>query len=292
MADHAEESESGLPKVAPFLEVRIERIEDEADLLGLCAGYELGAWRATQFASYLSEHLPQFALPIEEWDNINSATAVRQLARAARTIYTTPKYQNRGEVGELLLFAIMREFYDSIPIISKFYFKSSSNDTVKGFDAVHVVLNNGNLELWLGEVKFYSNISAAVRDVIAELHDHLETNFLREEFMWIDHKIGDEIDKVQEIRGLLDAGTSLDEVFAVLNIPVLLTYRSPTINGHSAVDDTYLEAIASELSSHFDSFRSKTLPTKVAIHLFLVPLEGKARLLKAFDDKLKALQAL
>jgi hypothetical protein len=151
-------AKSSKPKVKPFLEVRIKRTEAEADLLGLCAGYEASQWRAEGLAKALLRSLPQFALPIEQWHSFNTATGVEQLARAARAIYTTTKYHNRGEVGELLLFSIMREHYNSEPIVSKFYFKSSANDTVKGFDAVHVVSNGNEPELWLGEVKFYTTL--------------------------------------------------------------------------------------------------------------------------------------
>ncbi|MEN3029932.1 Hachiman antiphage defense system protein HamA [Chromobacterium amazonense] len=36
--------------------------------------------------------------------------------------------------------------------ISKIYFKDAVNNTVKGFDAVHVLATQNGLELWLGEV--------------------------------------------------------------------------------------------------------------------------------------------
>lgn len=280
------------PKVKPFLLVRITRAESEADLLGLCAGYEAAVWRADGLARTLIRNLPQFALPIEKWSDFNTATGVEQLSRAARAIYTTDKYENRGEVGELLLFSIMREHYNSEPIVSKFYFKSSSNDTVKGFDAVHVVHGNAGAELWLGEVKFYSNISAAMRDVLAELKKHLDIDFLHDEFMWVDQKMGDGHAGADTIRHLLDDSTSLDEVFKIMHIPILLTYKSKTVCAHSADDEAYKDAISEEISNHFDTFRAMGLPTNVGIHVFLVPLAGKAVLLKAFDDQLKALQTI
>jgi Cap4 SAVED domain len=267
-------------------------VETEADLLGLCAGYESGSWRSEAFAKHLIRHLPQFFLPIEEWDNFNTATGVEQMARAARAIYTTDQYHRRGEVGELILFSIMREHYDSEPLVAKFYFKSSANDTVKGFDAVHVVSGEEGPELWLGEVKFYTTIAAAIRDVLTELMEHLETDFLREEFMWIEQKMGDGTAHHAQIRRLLDDSTSLDEVFKVLHIPILLTYRSKTISAHSMADQSYIKEIAAELSNHFDSFRDKELPKHVHIHLVLVPLAGKAHLLHSFDERLKALQGL
>jgi hypothetical protein len=250
------------PKVKPFLEVRLQRTEAEADLIGLCAGYETGAWRADSFAMALIRNLPQFALPIEHWKSFNTATGVEQLARAARAIYTTDKYERRGEVGELMLFSIMREHYDSEPIVSKFYFKSSSNETVKGFDAVHVVSHTDGPELWLGEAKFYSNLAAAIRDVVSELEKHLQNEYLRDEFMWVDQKMGGGTSHSEEIRRLLDDNTSLDEVFNVLHVPILLTYKSLTISQN------------------------------VRVHIVLVLLLGKARLLKAFDERLKSLQSL
>lgn len=267
-------------------------METEAELLGLCAGYEAGTWRAEGLARYLIRNLPQFALPIEEWDNFDTATGVEQLARAARTVYTTKKYERRGEVGELLLFSIMRECYDSEPIVSKFYFKSSGNDTVKGFDAVHVVSRESGPELWLGEVKFYTQLSAAIRDVLAELKDHLTIDFMRDEFMWIEHKMGDGTSHADEIRRLLDDSTSLDEVFKVLHIPILLTFRSACVNEHSIVDAKFEKAIAAELISHFVFFRKQNLPQNIHVHLFLLPMAGKALLLQAFDQRLKTLQAL
>lgn len=280
------------PTVKPFLKVRVERHEDEADLLGLCAGFEAGSWRAEGLSKHLIRNLPQFALPIEEWDAFDSATGTEQLARAARAIYTTTKYQNRGEVGELMLFSIMRQYYRSEPIVSKFYFKSSANETVKGFDAVHVVSGAQTPELWLGEVKFYTRLSAAMRDVIKELQDHMKIDFLKDEFMWIENKMGGGTIHAQRVRELLDDSTSLDQVFDVLHIPILLTYKSDTINQHHTEDQEYEEAIAMELSGYFDAFRQKDLPNSVRIHLILVPLAAKARLLQAFDDRLKALQGL
>jgi hypothetical protein len=261
-------------------------------LLGLCAGYESGSWRAEAFAKHLIRNLPQFFLPIEEWDNFHTATGVEQMARAARAIYTTDQYQHRGEVGELLLFSIMREYYDSEPLVAKFYFKCAANDTVKGFDAVHVVSGEDGPELWLGEVKFYTRVSAAIRDVLGELRDHLDTDFLREEFMWIEQKMGDGTAHHARIRRLLDDSTSLDEVFKVLHIPILLTYKSSTVRAHTVEDEAYTTEIAKEISKHFDVFRDRELPKHVRVHLFLVPLAGKAHLLRAFDERLKALQGL
>ena len=114
---------------------------------------------------------------------------MRLIKKAAVTVYTTEKYKKRGEFGELLLHALIREVFNSQPAISKLYFKTSTNETVKGFDAVHVVANDDGLELWLGEVKFYEDIHQAIYAVIPELQSHTDGDWLRREFILIDSKI-------------------------------------------------------------------------------------------------------
>lgn len=76
-----------------------------------------------------------------------------------------------------------------MPLISKIFFKDSPNDTVKGYDSVHVVEVPDGLDLWLGEVKFYDDAAGVARDVIKELHGHTRIDYLRTEFTAIWRKI-------------------------------------------------------------------------------------------------------
>jgi hypothetical protein len=142
-----------------FLEIRAQKIDVSPTLIGLCAGYEAGSWRAQQLVSHMMEWLPDFALTYEERRSFGTQNAVRRMRKAAHTIYKTEKFAKRGEFGELLLHIAIRQIFNTVPAISKIYYKDSSNDTVKGFDAVHVVVSEGSLELWLGEAKFYDNVT-------------------------------------------------------------------------------------------------------------------------------------
>lgn len=274
------------------LDVRAQNDERLPTLLGLCAGYERGRWRASEFSRDLLRHLYQFIFPASEWGAVNSATGMDMLVEAAEALYSTPKYENRGEIGELMLFAILRANYGSLPIVSKLFFKTADNDTVKGFDAVHFVEGATGLELWLGEVKFYKNIVAAIRDVMKELHDHLEADYLRREFAWVGTKMVKGVSRYDEIAELLSKNTSLDKVFPTIHVPVLLTYESPTVSAHDIVDAEYEHEIRAELEKHSASFNAKCGIDHIAIHLILVPMHTKADLLDNFDARLKALQAI
>lgn len=276
----------------PFLSVIVHDLAVSPSNSALCAGYEGGAWRQEQFVDHLFEWLPEFALSWREREAFTDSTAVSLLRNAANVVYETDKYSKRGEFGELILHAAVRQLFNSEPAISKIFFKSAVNETVKGFDSVHVVDVGGDLELWLGEAKFYSDVGAAIRDVVTELQDHVDSDYLRTEALLIMNKIDDAWPWAEKLRSLLDPRTSLDEVFAAMTIPVLLTYDSPTIKAHSVSDAAYLAAIQAEVTSHWQSFASKKLPTNVRIRLILMPLHTKADLVKALHDRLETWQLI
>ncbi len=276
----------------PFLEVRVEKLDLQPSLIGWCAGFEGGKWRSDLLAKHLIEWLPEFALRYSEWKDLSSYDAVRLLGRAAKSVYTSPKYKNRGELGEILLHAMIRQKFKSIPAISKYFYKDSNNDTVKGFDAVHVIQDNSNFELWLGEVKFYKEVTSAIRDVVKELKDHSQRDYLRSEFTAITNKLDNRLSISQPLKELLHPNNSLDKIFKQICIPVLLTYNSEILTKHTELCAEYEKEFEAELLQYRDKFAENELPSNVVIHLFLFPLQEKEVLITKFDEVLKACQSL
>jgi hypothetical protein len=215
---------------------------------------------------------------------------VELLRRAAMAVCNTEKYAQRGEIGELVLHVVMRQCCRTDPAISKIYFKDAANDTVKGFDAVHVLQFESSLELWLGEAKFYDSIQRAIRDVVAELRRHTEHDYLRSEFAAIQGKIDPLWPHAERLRKLIDPQTSLDEVFDALCIPVLLTYDSQTVQAFSRWSEEYRTAFEREVTKAYSDFCERVAPLELRVHLFLVPLHSKRELVEAFHRSLQACQ--
>lgn len=259
-------------------------------LLGLCAGYERNAWRGEPFAEYLIEWLLDFVFTEEEQAELTSASARRALRRAASQLYQTEKYGRRGEFGELLLHVVLRQYFGTLPAVRKIYFKDAPNDTVKGFDAVHVVASGEDLELWLGEVKFYTNLAAAIRDVVEELQKHSATDYLRTEFSLLLNKLDPVFPHFERLERLLDPTRSLDDVFARVRVPVLLTYDSATTARHVSHCDEYFDEISNELLAAHAKFAGENVPPELVVHLVLVPLATKSKLVTALHEKLTGLQ--
>lgn len=279
-------------KPTPFWEIRRHNIGTKG-LSGLCVGYERGNWRDEAFAEYIMEWLPEFSLNSKERDSLTHANAVEKLRKAAKLVYKTEKFKNRGEFGEIFLHAAIRSVFESVPAISKIYYKSSHNETVKGFDCVHIVGPIDNLELWIGEVKFYKSITNAIRDVIKELKDHLDLDFLRDEFVLISNKLEPSDQHIIEVRQLLSERRSMDDIFKCLCLPILLTYESDTILNHNKICEEYISEFEAEIQKHYELFCTKAKNIlNIRFHLFLLPVEDKEKLVSILDEKLKAWQTI
>ena len=281
----------------PFLEIRVRDFSATPGLTAVCAGYEMGNWRAEQLAFHLLEWLPEFALSYQDRQAMTPANALRLVTKAAHAIYntqtaSTAHRDRRGEIGEILLHAAIRQVFRTEPAISKFFFKDTANQTVHGFDSVHVVADGKALELWLGEVKFYKDISSAIREVVKELHDHFDGSYLRSEFTFITNKLDPAWPHFETLLSLLDQNSSLDRVFKAIVVPVFLTYESPVLGSHAEVSDNYLAELEDEVRQHYGSFVRKSLPESIRIELILFPMKLKEDLVQAFDRRLEACQTM
>ena len=283
-----------------FLDIVCHEINSKiGDELALCAGFERGEWRNDQFAGHIIEWLPEFALKHSELDEIGHHNAMKMVSKAAKLVYQTEKYGRRGEFGEILLHIAIRQVYETIPAITKIYYKTAANETVKGFDAVHIIRKNNELELWIGEAKFYKDVTAAITEACKEIVDHLETDYLRNEFLLIKNKIDPSWPEAEPLRALLHENVSLDDVFKRACIPVLLTYESKVVKDSVQADDEYKNNLKTEMKAAYEKMRT-TIDEKyqthyktalpITIHIILIPLKEKAVLIESLHKRLKALQ--
>lgn len=278
---------------APLLRVVASDLDLEPTLTALCAGFESGQWRFDALARHLFEWLPDFAFTRSELASFSHTNASQFLSRAAHAVYESDRYRHRGEFGELLLHAILRQEFGSQAAVSKVFFKDTANATVHGFDAVHVVVEpTGTLELWLGEVKFYGDASKAMTDVARELREHTDRDWLRSEFLAVANKIEPDWEHADALRELIHRNRSMDEIIDRIRIPVLVTYDSGTVAAAERSTTAYLSTIEEEVREHQRRFARRRLPKEVVIHLLLVPLADKQRLVTALDARLKLYREL
>lgn len=278
-----------------FFKIIVHEEESMPTLMGICAGFENGEWRGKRLADNLFNCIPDFCLSYSEIHEVDSTEWLDKLRKAVAMIYNSEKYKNRGEFGELLLHYILKDFYKTIPAISKMYFKDGPNETVKGFDAVHVIENGeGSLDLWLGEVKFYKDASQAIKDVIPEIEEHFAHDYLRTEFIAITNKLDKESPFYEKLSQLISPDTSLDDIFERICVPVLITFNSKVIDKHTKYTNAYREEMKTEMEKYFNLFESQfeKLGIDIEVHLFLLPLKTKETFVQMLNNKLNLWQQL
>lgn len=272
----------------PFLEVRCQTLDLAPAALGLCAGYEGGAWRSERLADHLFQWLPFVALNQEHQLALGSTNFVEMLRIACAHIYNTKKTVTRGELGELMLHLSCIQQFNTLPIICKLILKSSSNDTVKGFDGVHLLEKGSEFELWLGESKFYTDPEDAIREAVKSIKDHILSAFLTTEKAMIFGHIPPDIPHHSAVVKLFKSQTSGDELLKRSVFPVLIAYESTSVSSHTVVADPYVQSLREEVEKLRQYFGERAKEIKLRFELIFVPLGSKKAVVESFDKKLEA----
>lgn len=277
-----------LPCPPAFLEVRSTDIKLPPHLRSLCAGFDLGKWRRDELITHLLNWLPSFCLTEREYADRIAIEPATIMGQAARRLYTTEKYQRRGEIGELLLHIACRQTFKTIPVICKLVYKSSYNDTVKGFDMVHMVpaANELGAEIWLGESKFYLDPQAAIKEAFNSVTEHLDPNFLKQEKSLIAGKIPDDLPNREAVARAFSDRERLDTLISHGIFPILIAYDSNSVRNYSS-EKTYLENLVLELAPLKKFAEEAKLPHPITVQILAIPLGDKADFQEKFDARLK-----
>jgi uncharacterized protein DUF1837 len=273
-----------------FLEERhIENKKSPASRI-CCAGFELEVWRSQQFADHLVEWLPDYALIEDELDT-NHGNAFVKLRQAAIRVYTSEKFKKRGEAGEIALHAICRDFFNTIPISPRVFYKSTSNDVVKSFDLVHVNFpKQKEFEIWLGESKLYTDANGAVLAAIASIKDHLEKGFLTNQKLILGPQIPKSTPNYDKIIKVFKTQTSIDDFLSSAVFVVGILCDSDAVKSTKSVTPKYIQAAIEELNAIVEKISSTKFGVQLKIQVVYVPLADKKNFFTAFDQRLKALQ--
>jgi len=270
-----------------------ERIRDVA-LRAYYVGFDQQQFRLEPLAKVIMDVLPEFALGVYQGASVPVNEVMPRLRAAALRIYSTDKYQRRGEFGELILHLLLRDFCQSIPLVSKIYFKDADNVPVHGFDAIHVVVDGQSKQLWLGESKLYDDGPSGIASLLEDLKTHVEADYLRKEFALISPKLPDSHPDVAYWRNQLHENQKLETILDSVCIPMVCTYTGAFYGQHSDNTTLCLDAFAAECIKLRDAFHSGVAQTKtkVRVLLLLLPVASKANLVTALHKRLQALQAI
>lgn len=265
----------------------------DADLRVFDAGFDQNTYRLKPLAEVIIRALPEFAFGYNPTGTSDSKI-IDRLKDAAESLYKTDLYKSRGEFGELILHLLLRDFCNTIPLISKIFFKDTDNASVHGFDAVHVVDDGDKKSLWLGEAKIYQDGAKGISELASDLTKHFSEDYLRSEFVLIRKKLELLDQSVVTDKDywldLMHKHTTIDKVFTSITIPMLCVYDSEIYSSHTEVSEKYIFELTNEAKKLKDDFKKKTISTTLNVVLLLLPIPSKEDLVEMLHNKLKNIQ--
>lgn len=300
--------------------VVVARIEED-DLSSFYVEPDIGDegklyYPCRELAEYIMEAIPEYVYAYHENMNIPQGSAVRILREAARSIYKIKEFElarkaylendqlalqeiegknlRSGEFGEILLHVLLRDFKQTIPLISKVYFKDSVGVPAHGFDAVHVSPNDK--VLWLGESKFYSKAKDGLDKLIEDLNKHINKDYLDEQFLIIKKQLlNSHHTQRDEWIEVLSHCDMLKEKLNIINIPLLCTYPDATfyqnlLTSRDREAFEYHETSIRDLKDYFENCNKIRLRNYTNIVLFLFPVRDKVELVKELHMRLFSMQ--
>ncbi len=144
--------------------------------------------RERDFIRLISDLFAQYALPKKDYLKLKPED-IRRIFRKARERYTTS--DNTGELGEIILFALLETERNAPQVLSKMALKTSGKIHVLGLDAIHIGVNNGEICRYYGESKTNSNHKDGIRNAVNDISKYHQKPARLEHEMYL---ISDHID--------------------------------------------------------------------------------------------------
>lgn len=268
-------------------------------LLSLVNDYEDGEWRRQKFEHFIWNNIKETALSQTEKEALIGDEQTI-LTKSAKNLRLLEGEESGGEIGEILLYGIMKKYYSALPVVPKIFYKQNRQDFAKGADSIHITLNSdGTFSLWLGEAKFYNSIDdTRLNSIVGSVHNMFIKDKLRKELNIVtsikdlELFIKDE-NLLTQIKHKLSDGISLDEIKQQLHVPILILHECNITKNNSGCYEEYKRKIEEEHIKKAETFMGKQDKkftdvynyNEIKFHLILFPVPDKAILVDRFYKK-------
>lgn len=298
----------------------ISKIQED-DLNSFLIDFDMGddgkaLYQLEEFTKAIVNTIPEYVFAQYENLDIPQTDAVEKIREAAKSMYKISDYDlmrrwylendmsvksridqigvsRRGEFGELILHLLLRDFKNTIPLISKVYFKDAAGVPAHGFDAVHITPQDGIM--WLGESKFYTDSKLGIKKLLEDLNQHFKRDYLNEQFVIIKKNVeNNSIPQRDEWIEKLTHCNKLSDKLNMINIPLLCTYPHDIYELFDSFESDesieYHKKNIYELKDYFESRNNHPLKNNLNIILLLFPIRDKKELMIKLHERLWHMQ--
>lgn len=198
-----------------------------------------------------------------------------------------------GFFGEVLLFLFLQYFHNADTVISRgWFYQPTAKSEVTGYDTYQIVdHNNGAIDLWFGEVKFYQSYKDAIKKILDKVSVSLSDDYLESNILTISQHLK-EVNPRSKIDTIIQAWQENPSIVIkdeLLKYNMTLVYPMLVLfdDGNKAYDDVIKEVVEFINSEYPSISYSIAVPTK--LFFMLLPVNSaksiKTQVLSWIDTK-------
>lgn len=271
-------------------------------ILSLINDFEEGKWRFSKFQNFVWDNIADTALSFRERNSLieKGHSSLVEAAKKLRLTDLSKDQTSQGsELAEIILYGIMKNHYEALPVVPKIFYKQNKQDNAKGADSVHIVIEKDNdFSLWFGEAKFYNSIDdGRLNEIIVSIENCLQIDKLQKENSIItnlsdlDEFLKTNPELYKKIITLLSPKSSIDLIKPKLHIPILLLHECPITAKATELTDDFKDEIinfhknraASFFAKQINKLHSKIHKYKeIHFHIILFPVPAKQPIIDQF----------
>lgn len=258
--------------------------------------------KSSELLDILMNSLLEFVFGIR-YRNIQNPKEHKKFFNACEKLYKEPKARNskkEGDLGEIILHALLRKYLGTIPFAGRFYFAVDKNTSPKSFDIVNVLPSESKNILVLGESKMYADAKGGIDALADDIKKHFQADYMRKQFVKISEAVSSDNTSDQEnivvpMRKTIDeweyelrTEKTLEKVIDSLYVPLLCTYNYDKYGRYSNVCEEFIKEYEVHIGKLYNYFDNKDIirPACLNILLMLFPVPSKDILIEEYYKRI------
>ncbi|MBQ4852149.1 Hachiman antiphage defense system protein HamA [Pseudoalteromonas sp. MMG012] len=260
---------------SPFY-ARIDCDKDTPNIKALDIGFDRSVWRVQNLIDLSSEWLIDYAL---------SASVKKSLEdKPFSQMKVAMKFFMESDIHamcDLFLHIAIRQNYKTIPIVNKIF----NSDIGSALSCSHIVLNRGEIGIWLGISSIEDNLKDATHKAIENINAIFSQKDIEKRLILITEQMDTTWPFKDKLNKIADSTLPIFQRFDRLVIPVFITHDSKTIQNYSE------EKFKDNLRIELDECRlllkqnfSNDIIRLVDLKVFIFPANNTSTLFSKFKE--------
>lgn len=256
----------------PF-KICVDCNKDIPNIKGVDIGFEYNEWRKNDLIEYSKDWLIDYSLTAQNKKAIGNRPA-KQLAEAIK------KYpvNDLDALGDLFLHMAIRQSHKTIPVVNGVY--NINGDLL--FSCSHIVINGGQVELWLGASSIKDTMDDAITSVLENINNLISVNEIKTRLLLITSEIDLDWPFKDKLQKLSDNRIPIENRVDKIIIPIFIVNSSEIIKNYNKTEfltkfRDSIDVCRKSLSSCYNNEIVQLLDVRV----FLFPVDD---IVSLYDD--------